>query len=88
MDCAGIARALAEFVFFLAEGNSRQVRGYDERADPLVAAVAAEGCKNRVEIGLAAVGDPALGPVEYVIRAILFGQQLKARDVPARVGLG
>jgi hypothetical protein len=53
-----------------------------------VATAAVEGRKNRVEIGLSTIGYPALGAAEDVIRAILFGQQLKARDVRARIGLG
>src|SRR3974390_1920881 len=82
-----IGAAHAELVELLRRAKSLEAFLYEERRD------AARPCRSirlRVDherVGVRRVGDPHLGAVEDVARALLFGTEAHRNDVGARTGL-
>ncbi len=86
-DRGGVRRSLAELVLLLVDRH-RVVAGDDEGGDPAVAGVLVGLRVDRVPVGVAAVGDEALGAVDHPLVADLLRRRLHSRDVRPGVGLG
>src|SRR5262249_31401914 len=86
-DVVGQRRALAHLGFLLADLHAGRVHVDDERGDALVAQLRVQRRERRAEAGDAAVGDPALLPVQDVLVALLLDARAHAGHVAARVRL-
>ena len=80
--------AKAHQLFLRTEAHARAFLLDDERADAFGAGVVAEPGVDEVEVGLAAVGDPALGAVERPGAVGLLGPSGHVGRGRTRVGLG
>src|SRR5699024_11809106 len=77
----------AELLLRRAEAHAVVGLLHDERGDPLAARVRVSHRHDRVVLGDARVGDPALHAVQHVLVAVAYGAGLHVRGVAAGLRL-
>ena len=86
---AGAARADAELVFLLADGEPRRLPLDDERGDPAVPGVGIDSGEDDEEAGFVGVGDPELAAVQDpVARAVARFARARAQRERVAAGAG
>ena len=83
---AGGRRADAEFVFFLADGESREVFLDQKCGDAFVAGAGVDRREEHEQPRFFSVGDPELAAVQDVLAAFQCGAGLQGERVGARAG--
>ena len=78
-ELAGAARADAELVFLLADGESRESALDEKRGDAAVAGLRIERGEDDEDVGFVGVGDPQLASGDDVVVAVLAARVVSAK---------
>src|SRR6202035_3419032 len=81
------AAAQAHFVLVLGDADPPLLLDQEAR-DPTPARVGVGLGEDDIDVRDAGIGDPVLGPAEYVVLAVTYGSGPHGGDVAAGVGLG
>src|SRR5262249_25959529 len=87
-ELRGIRCADAEFVLGLDHGEACGAALDQKRTDAPMALGAVRLSKDQRDVGLAAIGDEDLAPVEHVVRAIAPGERVLVGGIRTRLRFG